>query len=223
MQVVPQRLGVALDPPDRQTQPSVARGRQHQPPPRHEHAPDLRQPPCRVGDMLDHLAGPDDVERPVVERQRPVDRKSARTSAPDAARGPAGVPPRPHRRRRHSRIHRPRPPAAQSARRRRSRDRAPEHQEGRSPARTPPEARDHAAPDPRATAPTAPRSNRARAVNVAGIEPVEPTRPVPHGREHGCLSGDIGPARARLALSYGRPQRTGDTRWRARVKLGGVR
>src|SRR5207249_3358483 len=36
-------------------------------------APDLRQPARRVGHVLDHLAGPDDVERPVVERQRPFE------------------------------------------------------------------------------------------------------------------------------------------------------
>ncbi|MGA2009490.1 MAG: O-antigen ligase family protein [Solirubrobacteraceae bacterium] len=75
VQMVAERLGVALDPSHRQAHAPVAGSGEQQPAGARQDAPDLRQPAGGVGDVLDHLAGPDDVEGPVVDRERAVDRR----------------------------------------------------------------------------------------------------------------------------------------------------
>ncbi len=54
----------------------VGRGQQ-QAPAGGQHAAHLREPPGDVDDVLDHLAGPHDVEGAVVEHERPVQRALA--------------------------------------------------------------------------------------------------------------------------------------------------
>jgi hypothetical protein len=81
MQVIPERLGEALDPPDRNPHSPVRGRRQQQPSARRQHAPDLREPAGRVGNMLDHLARPNEVEGAIPQRQRPLDRGDAEIEA----------------------------------------------------------------------------------------------------------------------------------------------
>jgi glycerophosphoryl diester phosphodiesterase len=73
VEVVTERLGVTLDPSRRKPQAAVARGGHEQAPAGRQHPPYLNQPPRSVGHVLDHLTGPDDVERAVTQRQRPID------------------------------------------------------------------------------------------------------------------------------------------------------
>ncbi len=73
VQVITQRRRQRLDAIPGQHAPGRGWGREQQPPPRGEHPPDLRQPVTRVSDVLDHFAGPDELERTVPERKRTIE------------------------------------------------------------------------------------------------------------------------------------------------------
>ena len=73
--VIRARLEMRVEAPRAEREPehrggAVVRGRQQQCPARAQHAPQLRQPRCDVGDVFDDLAGPHDVDLVVGDRQR---------------------------------------------------------------------------------------------------------------------------------------------------------
>ncbi len=68
--MVSQRFGEGLNPLESQPQAPVGGRRQQQAAARDEHAPHLREPARRVSHVLDHLAGPDELEGVVLEGQR---------------------------------------------------------------------------------------------------------------------------------------------------------
>lgn len=64
---------MSLDPVHEQPQAPVGRGGEEEPSAGCEHSPHLGQPAGGVSDVLDHLAGPDQIESAVREGQGPVE------------------------------------------------------------------------------------------------------------------------------------------------------
>ena len=88
-QVPAERVEVALEAGERdrrRPQPAVGRSGHEQPPTRTQHATDLRQQPGGVGDVLEHLRAPDEVDLAVGQRQRPVRRREPQIGAGGDAR-----------------------------------------------------------------------------------------------------------------------------------------
>ena len=77
VQMVSERVGEPLDAAERDAQAAVRRRGHEQPTAGREHPSDLREPLAGVGHVLDHLAGPHEVERAVLERQRAIERDEA--------------------------------------------------------------------------------------------------------------------------------------------------
>src|SRR5713226_9676983 len=75
MKMVAEWLGVTLDAERGDRQPRVVWRRHKESPSRREDSPDLRQRSRRIGDVLDHLACPHELDGAVLERERTVDRR----------------------------------------------------------------------------------------------------------------------------------------------------
>src|SRR5438270_12818982 len=78
--MVRERLRVALEATEQDRQPRVVWSRDQQAARRAQHPSDLREPARRVGHMLNHLAGPHEVEGAVLERQGTIERSEQKAN-----------------------------------------------------------------------------------------------------------------------------------------------
>jgi hypothetical protein len=81
VQVVGERLAVALESAHQHVQAAMRGRSDQQGPPRRQHPPQLADEARRVGDVLDHLARADELEASVRERQRALRRGAMQLDA----------------------------------------------------------------------------------------------------------------------------------------------